>query len=103
MSYKTLQLAYEGRVAILTLNRPEKRNAISFELIDDVLRALDEGREGHKPLARIDDLPLFAPQAPSSPAHDSAVEQALRDVSADMLTPRQALELLYALKAKLSD
>ena len=42
MSYKTLQLAYEGKVAILTLNRPEKRNAISFELIDDLLRALDE-------------------------------------------------------------
>jgi methylglutaconyl-CoA hydratase len=42
MSYHTVQLAYEGRVAILTLNRPEKRNAISFELIDDLLRALDE-------------------------------------------------------------
>jgi methylglutaconyl-CoA hydratase len=42
MSYKTLQLAYDGRVATLTLNRPEKRNAISFELIDDLLRALDE-------------------------------------------------------------
>lgn len=42
MSYKTLQLAYEGKIAILTLNRPEKRNAISFELIDDLLRALDE-------------------------------------------------------------
>jgi len=42
MSYKTLQLAYEGRVATLTLNRPEKRNAISFELIDELLRALDE-------------------------------------------------------------
>lgn len=42
MSYKTVQLAYEGKVAILTLNRPEKRNAISFELIDDLLRALDE-------------------------------------------------------------
>ena len=42
MSYKTLQLAYEGRVATLTLNRPEKRNAISFELIDDLLRALEE-------------------------------------------------------------
>ena len=26
----------------------------------EVLRALEEGREGHKPLARIDDLPLFA-------------------------------------------
>ena len=42
MIYKTLQLAYEGKVAILTLNRPEKRNAISFELIDDLLCALDE-------------------------------------------------------------
>lgn len=42
MSYKTIQLAYDGKVATLTLNRPEKRNAISFELIDDLLRALDE-------------------------------------------------------------
>jgi methylglutaconyl-CoA hydratase len=42
MSYHTVQLAYEGRVAMLTLNRPEKRNAISFELIDDLVRALDE-------------------------------------------------------------
>jgi len=42
MSYKTLQLAREGKIATLTLNRPEKRNAISFELIDDLLRALDE-------------------------------------------------------------
>src|SRR3954447_3773793 len=44
MSYKTIQVAYEGRIANLTLNRPEKRNAISFELIDDLLRALDEVR-----------------------------------------------------------
>jgi methylglutaconyl-CoA hydratase len=42
MPYKTIQLAVEGKVASLTLNRPEKRNAISFELIDDLLRALDE-------------------------------------------------------------
>jgi methylglutaconyl-CoA hydratase len=42
MDYKTVQLAYEGAVATLTLNRPEKRNAISFDLIDDLLRALDE-------------------------------------------------------------
>src|SRR5580700_10778486 len=42
MNYKTVQLAYDGGVATLTLNRPEKRNAISFELIDDLLRALDE-------------------------------------------------------------
>src|SRR5437870_5255984 len=42
MNFTTLQLAYDDRVATLTLNRPEKRNAISFELIDDLLQALDE-------------------------------------------------------------
>jgi methylglutaconyl-CoA hydratase len=42
MGYNTVQLAHEGQVAIVTLNRPEKRNAISFELIDDLLRALDD-------------------------------------------------------------
>jgi methylglutaconyl-CoA hydratase len=42
MSYKTIQLAYDGGVATITLNRPEKRNAISFDLIDDLVRALTE-------------------------------------------------------------
>ena len=42
MSYKTIQLAHEDGVATITLNRPEKRNAISFDVIDDLLRALDE-------------------------------------------------------------
>ena len=42
MTYNTIQLAYEGAVATITLNRPEKRNAISFDLIDDLLRAFDE-------------------------------------------------------------
>lgn len=42
MSYKTIQLAHDGLVATITLNRPDKRNAISFELIDDLLRALDD-------------------------------------------------------------
>jgi methylglutaconyl-CoA hydratase len=42
MNYTTIQLAYDAGVALITLNRPEKRNAISFELIDDLLRALDE-------------------------------------------------------------
>lgn len=42
MSYNTIQLAYEGGIATITLNRPEKRNAISFELIDDLLQALED-------------------------------------------------------------
>ena len=42
MNYPTIQLAYDGGVATITLNRPEKRNAINFELIADLLDALDE-------------------------------------------------------------
>ncbi len=42
MTYNTVQLAFDSGVATITLNRPEKRNAISFELIDDLVRALDE-------------------------------------------------------------
>jgi methylglutaconyl-CoA hydratase len=42
MNYKTIQLAYDRGVATITLNRPDKRNAISFELIDDLLRGLKE-------------------------------------------------------------
>ncbi|HEY1731935.1 MAG TPA: enoyl-CoA hydratase-related protein [Terriglobales bacterium] len=41
-SYSTLTLAYDDALAIVTLNRPEKRNAISYELIEDLLCALDE-------------------------------------------------------------
>ncbi len=70
---------------------------------EDVLRALEEGREGHKPLARIDDLPLFAPQPAAVISKGSALEQALRDISPDALTPKQALELLYELKGKLGE
>jgi methylglutaconyl-CoA hydratase len=42
MNYTTIQLEFSGGVATITLNRPEKRNAISFELIGDLLGALDE-------------------------------------------------------------
>jgi methylglutaconyl-CoA hydratase len=42
VEYKTIQLAYDGGLATITLNRPEKRNAISFELIDDLLRAFGD-------------------------------------------------------------
>jgi methylglutaconyl-CoA hydratase len=42
MNYTTLQLAFDSEIAILTLDRPDKRNAISYELIDDLTRALEE-------------------------------------------------------------
>ena len=42
MAYNTVQLEIDKSLAVITLNRPDKRNAISYELIDDLLHALDE-------------------------------------------------------------
>jgi methylglutaconyl-CoA hydratase len=42
MEHKAIQLSYGSGIATLTLNRPEKRNAISYELIDEFLQALAE-------------------------------------------------------------
>jgi methylglutaconyl-CoA hydratase len=42
MEYKTIQLIHDSGVAIITLNRPEKRNAISFQLVEELLAALNE-------------------------------------------------------------
>jgi methylglutaconyl-CoA hydratase len=41
MDYKTLLVGYDGSIATITLNRPDKRNAISYELIEELLAALD--------------------------------------------------------------
>jgi DNA mismatch repair protein MutS len=70
----------------------------------EVLAALEEGREGHKPLARIDDLPLFA----ATPLRqvevkENSLEKALEATDPDALTPKGALELVYALKRMLQE
>jgi methylglutaconyl-CoA hydratase len=42
MPYNTLQLAHDAGIATLTFNRPEKRNAISFQMIEELMSALAE-------------------------------------------------------------
>jgi methylglutaconyl-CoA hydratase len=42
VDYKTLHLAHDAGIATITLDRPDKRNAISYELIEDLFAALDE-------------------------------------------------------------
>ena len=39
MPYKNIQLGYDSGLATITLNRPDKRNAINYELIQDLLSA----------------------------------------------------------------
>ncbi|MGB6632500.1 MAG: enoyl-CoA hydratase-related protein, partial [Terriglobales bacterium] len=43
MTYKTLNVNFDS-VATITLNRPDKRNAVSYKLIDDLIHALEEVR-----------------------------------------------------------
>jgi DNA mismatch repair protein MutS len=76
-----------------------------IERAREVLRALEEGREGHKPLARIDDLPLFAQALKSATpeVRASEIEDAVRNADPDALTPKSALELVYALKRLLAN
>lgn len=67
-----------------------------------VLDALEKGeREGGTARkALIDDLPLFAatPPVPVAPSKSSDVEERLKDVLPDTLSPREALDLIYELK-----
>jgi enoyl-CoA hydratase/carnithine racemase len=42
MNYDAIQVTHEGPVAVVTLNRPEKRNALSLELMLELIGALDE-------------------------------------------------------------
>ncbi|HZV83773.1 MAG TPA: DNA mismatch repair protein MutS, partial [Brevundimonas sp.] len=56
--------------------------------------------EGQKrAVASLDDLPLFAAATPAPPRPPSAVDDALTAIEPDELSPREALEALYRLKA----
>jgi methylglutaconyl-CoA hydratase len=46
MPFHTLTLSIDADLATLTLNRPEKRNAISPQMIEELLAALDEIEHG---------------------------------------------------------
>src|SRR5579863_2808541 len=42
MAYQTLHLEFSGGIATITLDRPEKRNAISAKMIAELLSAFSE-------------------------------------------------------------
>ena len=80
--------------------------AAVIERAEVVLTGLEDGETpGRDSAARLaDDLPLFAAVRPTSGAsrnagEPSAVEKALADILPDSLSPRQALDLIYQLKA----
>ncbi len=40
MSYETITVAHDGPACVITLNRPDKRNAISVKMMDELMAAL---------------------------------------------------------------
>ena len=69
----------------------------------EVLEKLESSDQGGKTQTLIDELPLFnaTPPLPVAPKGPSEVEEALSDIHPDELTPKDALALIYELKAKL--
>jgi DNA mismatch repair protein MutS len=71
----------------------------------DVLRLLEKTQtKSGRAQALVDDLPLFSATRPESflpaePHAPSAVERAVAEINPDELTPKEALEALYRLKA----
>ncbi|HET9627950.1 MAG TPA: DNA mismatch repair protein MutS [Novosphingobium sp.] len=64
-----------------------------------VLARLEKGRAQTGGLAAgLDDLPLFAAMAEPEPAPSDPLREQLLAVDADALSPREALDLIYALK-----
>src|SRR6266478_10011741 len=51
--YSTNKLETDGAVALITLNRPEKRNAISATMIDELMAALGDVESGSARVAII--------------------------------------------------
>jgi DNA mismatch repair protein MutS len=71
---------------------------------EQVLETLEKGEQSSAVTRLADDLPLFAAaESRAKPARPSAIEERLRDIDPDALTPREALDLLYELKATLDD
>src|SRR6266700_5746156 len=78
--YSTLLLEMRGNLATITLNRPEKRNAISTQMMAELQTALDEIERGHARVGIVTgagtafcagmDLDMLAAIAKQSPAEN---------------------------------
>jgi DNA mismatch repair protein MutS len=67
-----------------------------------ILAELERSDRRHPRLALLDDLPLFRASEPIEPAIN-AVQEALAALNPDDMSPREAHEALYRLKALLRD
>lgn len=65
---------------------------------ESVLQNLTSGEQSKTLKNMGSDLPLFTTQTPAETPKDSALEKRMKDIDPDALSPREALDALYALK-----
>ena len=90
-----------GKLADLIFDDPGK---LSHRALGRVLGALEKADGRPKPAELASDLPLFQAARVREPGlgEPSALERELAALNADILTPKEALEALYRLKALLA-
>lgn len=69
----------------------------------DILAMLQSGEQSGTLAKLADDLPLFSVAAKTAtPAQNSVVEDHLKTIDIDSITPKEALDILYTLKMKIN-
>ena len=106
------ELTHPHLIRILRTGRWEPNNTplhyVVMEYADEVLAQIEAEDRTSPTRALIDDLPLFAatrPASGSAPQADAAltaVVEGLKALNPDEMSPRDALDALYALRAKLA-
>ena len=88
------------RCLLLDSTRPAGLPDVVVSRAEEVLGALEQVEQSADLSRLADDLPLFAvsPTPQPKPATTSAVEERLKEIIPDELSPREALELIYKLK-----
>ena len=95
-------------VPVVSFEASYSIRTVVLPLFEDVLHGLEQGEAKGAPARLAEDLPLFAAmiergRPKSAPQQTSAVDTALADVDPDTLSPRDALQLIYLLKALLDE
>src|SRR5262249_4748243 len=64
-----------------------------------ILKILEQSRQTNVASKLIDSLPLFANAPVAESSSPAPLEQMLMEINPDVLTPKEALELVYKLKS----
>ena len=87
--YQSILFDTEGEIAIVTLNRPQRRNALSLDLMREVIACLDKiGRDGHGVMLAAAGKVFFGHDLSEMVGRDINDYRQVFDVCTDLMTQR---------------